>query len=420
MSTKVVILGGSGVATPELAAALSEIPDRQLPLEVVLVGRSAQKLALIADIARLMAGNDPLLKISCTTDTAAALQGAALVLNQLRVGGLEARAFDETYPHEFGLPGEETVGPGGFANASRTIPTVVEYARLVEQICPQAVLLTFANPSSLVQYAITQQTGLARVIGLCDGPITLSEAIARALQAPLGELEVDYVGMHHFGWAVGVWRSGQDVLAQTLAQAALAAPEVEPAITQAIGAIPGPYLNYVFHPDRMLAKKQGKRPRAGELLDLQDELLAEYEQARAQGQKPAGLVKRKAKWYRAIIAPVIVALLEKRTARFALNLVNHSTLPWLPEDAIIEVPCLLHNGVVRPLSPGQPPPDVRALLQRNCAYEQLAVKAILAKDRPQALRALLQNPIIHTYEQARLTLEKAWGPAQFAPSRTKE
>ena len=165
---KIVVLGGSGVATPDLASALAETRGRTRPIELVLVGRSREKLETVAGVARLMTDNDPLIQVTAETDTAAALAGAEIVLNQIRVGGLEARTFDESFPHAIGLPGEETVGPGGFANASRTIPVVLEYARMIEKICPQATLLTFANPSSLVQYAITHYTAV-RAVGLCDG-----------------------------------------------------------------------------------------------------------------------------------------------------------------------------------------------------------------------------------------------------------
>jgi len=407
---KVVVLGGSGVATPELSSAIVASPGRTQPLELVLVGRSRGKLEKVAGIARLLAGGDPLLTISCTTDAEAALSGADYVLNQVRVGGLEARAFDESFSHDLGIAGEETVGPGGFANASRTIPVVLEYARLMERVCPAATLLTFANPSSLVHYAVTHYTRVP-TIGLCDGPVSLSESIARALGAPLDELTIDYVGMHHFGWVTGVWWGARDVLPEALAKAGQASPEVEPSITQAIGAIPGHYLNYVFHPDRMLAKKLGRRTRAEELLELQDEMLDEYERSLASGQKPEGLARRKARWYKAIIAPVLVALAEGRTAQFVLNVVNGQIIPWLPPDAVVEVPVLLQGGRACPLAVGSVPPDVKALVQANCTYEMLAVEAIVERDWAKALRALLLNPMIHTYDQAAAVLERAWAGA---------
>jgi 6-phospho-beta-glucosidase len=413
-ATKVVVLGGSGVATPGMVDAIVQSPERTQPVQLVLVGRSREKLEKVAGIARLMAGEDPLLTVLHATDVESALSGADYVINQIRAGGLEARAFDESFPQEIGLPGEETVGPGGFANASRTIPVVLEYARLMERFCPTATLLTFANPNSLVQYAITRYTKVF-TIGLCDSPITLVGNIAAALGKPTHELAVDYVGMHHFGWITGVWWRGQDMLPQVLDKAAEVARDVEPSIVQAIGAIPGAYLNYVFHPDRMWARKEGKRPRAEELLDLQDEILADYERSLAAGVRPTALARRKARWYTAIVVPVLLALVEgvragaiDRGARFILNVVNGSTIPWLPAEAVVEVPTLLEGGRVRPLVPGPVPPDVKALVQANCAYEMLAVEAIVEHDRAKALRALLINPIVHTYDQAAAVLDRAW------------
>jgi 6-phospho-beta-glucosidase len=409
---RVVVLGGSGVATPALAEAIVAHPGRTQAIDLVLVGRSAEKLRLVADVFAMIVDRDALLSVSASTDAAAALAGADYVINQIRVGGLEARAFDETFPHEFDLPGEETVGPGGFANASRTIPVVLEYVRLMERICPDATLLTFVNPSSLIHYAITRYTKM-RAIGLCDSPVSLVKSIASAIGAPEEELIVDYAGMHHFGWVYGVTWRGRDVLPQVLDKAPEIAKDVDSAIVRAVGALPGAYLNYVFHPDRMLARKRGKRARAEELLELQDEILDDYRASLARGERPSVFVRRRARWYGAIIVPVLAALIEgsagsSSVSRFILNVVNGRTVPWLPQDAIVEVPAIVAGGQVRPLSVGDVPADVQALIQSNCAYEMLAVQAIVERDRDKALRALLANPIVHTYDQAAGVLDRVW------------
>src|SRR3954453_3145089 len=122
--TKAVVLGGSSVGTPALIDAL----QRQQPtqsIDLVLHGRSHDKLDPVAHATALMAQGMEWLKVSATIDLAEALDGAAYVINQVRVGGLAARAFDETFPIPLGIPGEETVGPGGFANSLRTVPQVV-------------------------------------------------------------------------------------------------------------------------------------------------------------------------------------------------------------------------------------------------------------------------------------------------------
>ncbi len=405
---RVVVLGGSGVATPELARAIAAMPGRTRPVELVLVGRNAEKLATVAGAARLLAGEDRFLSISHTTDVEAALAGADCVLNQMRVGGLEARAVDETFPRELGLPPDETVGAGGFASAVRSIPVILDYARRVERLAPGAVFLTFANPASMVQYAVSQATRL-RTVGFCDVPVTLVERMARALGAPAAELAVDYVGMHHFGWVTGVRRQGRDLLPEALARAGEIVPEVDPSIAQAVGAIPCPYLKYVFHPERMLARSLGRRStRAAELLDLQTEILADYARSLATGAPPTVLERRGAIWYRAVIAPVIVALAEGWPGRFILNTSNGGAIPWLPQEAIVEVSALVEGGRAQPQPTGSVPRDVRALVAANCTYEMLAAQAIVERDRARALRALLVSPFKHTYDQAVGVLDRVW------------
>jgi len=406
---RVVVLGGSGVATPELVRAIAAMPGRTRPVELVLVGRNPEKLALVAGVARQFAERDRFLTVSHTTDVETALAGADCVLNQMRIGGLEARAHDETFPRELGLPPDETVGAGGFASGVRAIPAILEYARRVERIAPDAVFLTFANPASMVQYAISQHTRL-RTVGFCDVPVTLVERIAKSLGTPSAELTVDYVGMHHFGWVTGVRCQGRDLLPEALAQAGEIVTEVDPSVAQAIGAIPSPYLRYVYHPERMLAQSLARpTTRAVELLELQGQILADFERALATGNRPTALERRGAIWYQAIVAPVIVALAEGRPGRFILNVRNGQAIPWLPSEAIVEVPTLLENGEAQPLATGPVPPEVRALIEANCAYEMLAARAIVERDRALALRALLISPFKHTYDQAVAVLERVWG-----------
>jgi len=126
---RVVILGGSGAATPELTEGLAAWPggiERRPALEIVLVGRSPAKLDLVVGETARRAAGLPGADVRVTGATArlGALSGADVVVNAVRIGGLTARTFDETFPQAFGIPGEETMGPGGFANAVRTVPAL--------------------------------------------------------------------------------------------------------------------------------------------------------------------------------------------------------------------------------------------------------------------------------------------------------
>ena len=109
---RVAVLGGSGVATPELVAACLQQPDLSQPIELVLIGRSAGKLAKVTAVCRMLAEGHPRLTVSSTVDVALGLEGADYVINQVRVGGLQARAFDESFPNEFGLAIAEPFSAG--------------------------------------------------------------------------------------------------------------------------------------------------------------------------------------------------------------------------------------------------------------------------------------------------------------------
>jgi 6-phospho-beta-glucosidase len=410
---RITVLGGSSVGSPELIRALAapSVPPREaVPLEVVLQGRRAEKLEIVGRVCARMVGGGDRLTVRWTTDLGAALDGADVVLIQVRVGGYKARAFDETFPHEFGLPGEETMGPGGFANSLRTVPVVVDLGRAVQQYAPRAWVLNLTNPSSVIQLAL-QRTAALRVIGLCDSPVSMHEGIAGVLGAGPDRVQVEYVGMHHFGWITRVWHEGREVMREVLKKVeALQWISVPADLVRAIEAIPHPYMNYVLAPQAMYQRQQGRRPRAEELANLEDELLGEYRTwlATDDPHPPAGLARRRAVWYAKIIAPVIQHLLTDARAMHILNVLNRGTIPWLPEGAIVEVSTVLGSAGPRVSSPGAVPPDVVALTQHNCAYESLLGDAILEQSHEKAWRAMALNLLVRDAAQAKALLDRIW------------
>ncbi len=409
-SIKIAVLGGSAIGTPELVEALRVHAQQpgSYDIELMLYARTAERLKAVAHAATQMARGCEWLQVSSTTDLTQALSGADYVINQVRIGGLAARAFDETFPIPLGIPGEETVGPGGFANALRTVPEVVALAKEIERHAPDALLLSFTNPASVIQNAVLRTTSL-RVIGLCDGPVTMIGQAATAIGVAPTEVGVDYVGMHHFGFITRVVSDGRD---QTDAMLAgldrVTGLDMDLELVRSLGALPTPYFRYFVQADKMLERqRQQKQSRAEQLMALETELLAEY--ATAEG-RPAGLSKRGAKWYDVIIAPVLMTLIERRTASYIVNVVNQAALPWLPADAIIETPCLLDAGQVRPLAMQAASGELRARIQLNCAYEQLMVEAILEQSEAKAVRALTMNPLVGSISKARDILKIIWPP----------
>jgi len=183
---KLALIGAGGARTPLLVNGLtrSDLPIR----EISLYDPDQARLARMADLARRHCRHIPLSSHARAED---AIAGADFVFISIRVGGIAARARDEATALEHGILGQETVGPGGFAKATRTVPHVVSYARLVQAHAPQAWIINFTNPVGIVTQAVRTATG-ARIIGICDTPTELFEEVCHALDLPSSKAHVDY------------------------------------------------------------------------------------------------------------------------------------------------------------------------------------------------------------------------------------
>ena len=406
---KLAVLGGSSVASPGLVRALAERSDRP-SLEIILHGRTEAKLERVAALgARLARRAGVPLTVRHTTDLQRGLEGADYVLNQIRVGGYQARAYDESFPHLFGLPGEETFGPGGMNNALRTIPVTLEACGTLEQVAPGALLINLTNPSSFIQYAVAKYSRVA-VVGVCDSPIGLRRGIALLLGASPEEIWAGYVGMHHFGWVTEVRWRGRDVMPEVLARLEnYPGLPVDADLVRAMGAIPTSYFKYYYHPERMLLKQRGQKTRAEQLLELEAQILADYENEQLD-RLPDSLEARGAHWYDDIVVPVLLAHLNDSRAVFTLNVANGAAVPWLPPEAIVEVPTVVTRHGFHPLQPPAAPPDLQAMVRTNAAFEMLWVEAVVEKSYAKALRAMMLNHLVQNLDQARAILKEIWKP----------
>lgn len=404
---KLAVLGGSGVATPGLIHVLTGAEARP-PMQITLIGRTAEKLELVGELSRRLAEDVEIpLEIEYTTDTKRGIEGADYILNQIRVGGYKARAYDETFPREFGIPGEETFGPGGMNNARRTIPVVLDYCPIIEEVAPEALLVNLTNPSSFIQYAVKQYSQVD-VIGVCDSPAWLGKAIAEFADVPGDEIWVGYVGMHHFGWVTeATWRD-EDVLAKVLEQVDdLPGLPVDADFVRMMGAIPTSYYKYYYHANRMLEAQQGKPARAEQLIGLQDDIMQDLREQDWESLPPS-IQDRGAAWYEGIVVPVLMAHINDTGEVFTLNVPNGEAIPWMPPEAIVELPTVVTRHGFQPLSPPAAPPDIQAMVRVNAAFEMLWTEAVVEDSYPKALRAMMLNHLVHDLDQARGILAEIW------------
>ena len=176
---KLTIIGGGGVRAPLLVSSILN-RSRQIHLdEICLMDINRAKLELIGSLCAQIAKDTHLgVNLTTTTDTHSALQDAAYVITTVRVGEDAGRIVDEKIAMHHGVLGQETTGAGGFAMALRSIPVIMEYARMLEDLSPGAWIINFTNPAGLVTQAL-RDAGFERVIGICDSANNAQKAVAK-------------------------------------------------------------------------------------------------------------------------------------------------------------------------------------------------------------------------------------------------
>jgi 6-phospho-beta-glucosidase len=420
--TTVAVLGGSSVSTPQFAEALAGWAGRtERRLDLVLVGRSEKKLETTTSACRRVldqTAGGVAVAVRWSSSVERGLDGADVVLNQVRVGGLQARAFDERFPWELGLPGEETMGPGGFSNATRTLPVVQRLFERCLSVAPDALIVNLTNPAGMVHAVAERVVGCSQVITLCDSPVTLGEKAAAAAGVDVAACEPKYVGMNHFGWLTSLRSGGRDLLPQALHEADSlgAGLGVDARVVRWLRALPNPYLRYVYHPERQLAAQRAKGvTRAEELLSLESEALRVYADP---GGDPREMAHRRhAAWYAVCVVPVIAAVFDDAPITMPVGVLNRGHLPFLPDGVMIEVTSEVGRGRPRPCAADELPLDTQALLVGNAAYEHLVVDALLGGDADARVRALAQNPLVPSVEVARSAVEIVDGqPGRAGPA----
>src|SRR2546428_172381 len=154
--------------------------------------------------------------VETTASPAGPFGGASHVISSLRVGGLAGRIIDEQVPLAYGVVGQETTGPGGWAMALRTIPAIVDLTAQVRRAAQDAWIINFTNPAGLITQAL-MASGERRVIGICDTPPALGRRIAAQLGLPETAMRLDYLGLNHLGWVRAIWDGRADRLPEILA-----------------------------------------------------------------------------------------------------------------------------------------------------------------------------------------------------------
>src|SRR2546423_214134 len=403
--------------------------------EIVLYDVDASRLKRVGGVLRgIDQAEATAVRHRTTTKLDEGVDGADIIYCAVRVGGVEGRFVDETVAIEAGAIGQETAGAGGIGFALRTVPVVTQIANVVERRAPGALFINFTNPVGLVTEAIRRVLG-DRVVGICDAPEDLCKRVARALGRRPQELWFDYYGLNHLGWLRGVLDGNRDLLPNLLAD-----PQKVESIEEgrlfgadwlrSLGMVPNEYLYYYYFEREALDAMRSGHVRAAWLRGQQasfyepddgapSDALALWQRTLSEREStymdeawdgrteqhhdvPAG---RERGGYGGLALGLVDALHSDGHVVRILDVANRSSLPFLDEDAIVEVPCIVGRGGIVPAAIGNVPIETQGLMLQVRAADRAAIDAALSGSRQLAIKALALNPLVPSVEVATRILD---------------
>jgi alpha-galactosidase len=443
-----IVLIGAGSAVFGLSSLATLIRSKRLSgAEIWLVDinqTGLETMTCLAEKMNLEWGSG--MSIHGTTNRRVALPGADFVVVSVQVGPREeVWEKDWRIPLKHGIrqPYAENSGPGAFAHTARNLPLMIEIARDMEELCPEAWYLNFTNPLIRLTWAVQRYTKI-KVLGLCH---QLIWAYAMAM-AVLGErygitipekfnvhtdhdnldnfipvamagfmmFDIKAAGLNHFSWVYEIRErhSGADIYPM-LREKWLKhyRKDFEPLtreLFEIFGVLPTPgdshlceYLPWVHDPitkpwekyDLKLQSWEGNLRRRAE----------RWETARAvvEGKRPVDELRN-------VITEGLPEIIEAITFddhlyHHQLNIPNKGYIPNLPEDAIVEVPGFISAGGPKGNTMEPLPEPVAELCRRELAYSSLVIDACYHGDQDLGLQALLLDPMVNDIDRARAILK---------------
>ncbi len=372
-----------------------------------------------------LAGAD--LTLEKTGDLDEALRGADFVVLCISTGGLDAMAHDIEIPARYGVIQTvgDTVGPGGLFRALRNIPVVVDIARLMEERCPDAVMLNLTNPMTTLTRAMSKTTQ-ARCVGLCHELFSTLAMLSGLFDVPEEGLDVQVAGVNHFIWITRVAVRGKDVTQEAFRR--ISDGEAREIALEKAGDDPDPFINtWGFRTE--LCQIYGYLPAAGDrhlceflpgyladerererldlrvtTIDVRREKLAESRgrvRRMIDGEEPIDLERSREE-----ISDIIAAMVTGKSSVNIVNLPNEGQIRDLPTGAVVETYGAISGLGASGVAFGELPAPIAGLVHPHVLNQEMIVEAGLTGDRDLAFQAFLNDPLVSHHPEARNMFEE--------------
>jgi len=408
---KAAIIGAGSTYTPELVEGFVERNDNLRFDSIALMDIDMAGLDLVGGLAKrqLIEGGFKG-EIILTDDMDRALDGASFVFAQVRPGRMAGRIRDEKIPLKYGLLGQETTGAGGFMQALRTVPVIMQLVDDMKRLSEKdAWLINFSNPSGIIAEAVLNLTD-AKMIGLCNCAINMVKGIADVIDTY--DFDYEYVGLNHLSWITSVVKHGEtENIVSELAGIADTAmknnpvAEIDPAMMRAVPYVPSSYLNYYYARSEQIQKCLDAEKTRGEIcVEIESKLREQYSNPDLK-EKPEELTQRGGALYATAAVSAAESIACDKNDLHVVAAKNNGAVPFMDDDDVVEVLCSLGANGIEPKPVTVYNEYVKGLMRAVKAYEKLTVRAAMEGDRDVALEALMAHPLVGDIAKALPLLE---------------
>lgn len=410
--TKIVVVG-AGSASFGLNNLRDAFQSTHLRgSELCLVDVNEERLAWMTKLAQKM--NDVSgegLEITSNTDRKKALPGAEFVITCIAIKRNELWKKDWEIPRKHGVRHVlgENGGPGGLSHALRNIPMIMDIARDMEKLCPDAWLVNFTNPESRICRAVNKYSAI-KTVGLCHGISMGRDNVAYITGIPAEDIDVLASGINHFTWFHKITNknTGENLYPLLSEKCKNFNPKFMPFsryLYEKFGLFPSPSDDHVGEYFAYAYEMAGEHGYDFSAADFLWEGLWDTIKKMADGTEDVkGLLSSKSGEIAFEIIEDIVV--DRASFRLSVNIQNNGLLKSVPDFAVVEVPAVVDRIGVHGVACPDLPEPVTAMCAHQTHIQELCVDAAVKGSRKLALEALLVDPVIHSTSAAEKILDE--------------
>jgi alpha-galactosidase len=397
--TKITVIGaGSVVFAKNLINDILSFPELS-DTHFALVDIDPERLEMAEAMARnIIAQRESKGTVESFAERREALPGSDFIINMIQVGGYESTLIDFDVPEKYGLKQTiaDTIGIGGIFRGLRTIPVAVGIGRDVAELCPDALLLNYTNPMSMVSWAVLEETGI-NAVGLCHGIRGTANRMAQYVGLEPKDISYRCGGINHMAWFVDFRHGGEDLYPKLFAAAkdeeTFKKDPVRFTLFEKVGLFMTEssehtveYVPYFIQHEELIPKLDVP---IREYVRRCEEQLKKFEGMKEKLTSGEDLNLKRTEEY---ASEIIHSVKTGAPLRINGNVLNHGLIPNLPDGCCVEVPCLVDDNGLQPICFGNLPPQCAALCRTNINVQELTVRASLDGKRDHVYHAAMLDP----------------------------